>query len=82
MVRTEKYKPKTNIFGLDVAMFTRYFGCKAVGPEEPCGGVSPLIFGAISRLMKGAPRPRDLPWFDLELMLQLPLICFHAVCAS
>ena len=39
MVRTESYVPKTNVFGLDVALFERYFGCKAVGPQEPGSGV-------------------------------------------
>ena len=38
MVRTESYVPKTNIFGLDVAMFERYFECKVVGDKEPDSG--------------------------------------------
>ena len=35
MVRTEAYVPKTNHFGLDVAMFERYFGYKVKGDKEP-----------------------------------------------
>ena len=38
MVRTEAYVPKTNHFGLDVAMFERYFGYQVKGDKEPDSG--------------------------------------------
>jgi hypothetical protein len=38
MVRTESYVPKTNHFGLDVAMFERYFGYQVKGDKEPDSG--------------------------------------------
>jgi hypothetical protein len=40
MPRTESYVPKTNLFGLNVPLFERYFGYKAVGPQEPGAGTS------------------------------------------
>lgn len=41
MVRN--YVPKTNIFGLDVGLFERYFGCKAHGFEDLEAGKLPLL---------------------------------------
>ena len=38
MVHTQSYVPKTNLFGLDIRLFERYFGVKAVGDEEPGSG--------------------------------------------
>jgi len=38
MVRTESYVPVTNHFGLDVAMFERYFGYQVKGDKEPDSG--------------------------------------------
>jgi hypothetical protein len=54
MVRTEKYVPKTNLFGLDVPLFERYFGYKAVGLQEPGAGV---------------PSPPALRWICVEIPL-------------
>jgi hypothetical protein len=68
MVRTESYVPKKNIFGLDAGMFERYFGCKAVGTEEPCGGDS-VVCAAIKFCLKGAARPRSLWLFVLPTAL-------------
>ena len=46
MVRTEAYVPKTNHFGLDVAMFERYFGYKVKGDKEPHSEKRALHLGA------------------------------------
>jgi hypothetical protein len=41
MVRN--YRPVTNLFGCDVALFERYFGVKAKGTEEPGSGVAHML---------------------------------------
>ena len=48
MVRTEAYKPKTNHFGLDVAMFERYFGYKVQGDKDPHSGKRALHLRLVS----------------------------------
>ena len=45
MVRTESYVPKTNLFGLDVKLFERYFGLKVAGDAEADSGVLAVRLG-------------------------------------
>jgi hypothetical protein len=44
-----KYKPRTNLFGLNVAGFEAYFGMAATGPEEPGSGAFLDILGCVER---------------------------------